>query len=68
MLAKKTTCSHPHPLQIAEIAFQTGSFLVLLVEVRNLKEDVSIKVKYRFSFYWSDLKNEQVSDYIIQFV
>ena len=67
MLAKKTTCSHSHPLQIAEIAFQTGSFLVLLVEMRNLKENVFIKAKYSF-FYWSALKNEQVSDYIIQFV
>ena len=67
MLAQKTTCSHPHPLQIAEIAFQTGSFLVLLVEVRNLKKDVSIKVKYIF-FYCSALKNEQVSDYIKQFI
>ena len=67
MLAKKTTCSHPHPLQIAEIAFKTGSFLVLLVEVRNLKEDVFIKVKYRF-FLLAAFKNEQVSDYIIQFI
>ena len=56
MLAKKTTCSHSHPLQIAEIAFQTGSFLVLLVEVRNLKEDVFIKVKYRSAGWTPPLK------------